>query len=290
MSIRTVTFKSVLYGAARRHGLDPARADLTQEQADSITEYINAWLEQFWFHGWWPEWTYTEERQYRADWSENLTYIEGDEVYLESTDTYYRALAADKNSYKNPAVETSYWEVASDLDKYVARDQAWETNEIGMAVAAWKNNPRISDTPYPLTFRDGPNGIEFDKDAPSKVWLRFLPPAPVFTATPWNATDTYPTGSIVYYTTNGECYINNTGLTIPVNEAPTTNTYWTKIDFPAILAQPIKMATRADMLREDDQMTAADKAEDRAWERLIHAYDRVSIKEGGNTQATVRTR
>lgn len=59
--MRTVTFQSVLHGAARMLGMDPAR-DLTFPQAATLTEYIQTRFDEAVGFEFWPELMATEER------------------------------------------------------------------------------------------------------------------------------------------------------------------------------------------------------------------------------------
>jgi len=59
--MKTCTFKSVLWGATRRLGMDPAK-NLLADQAETLTEYINARLKEAWEHQDWPALCRIEER------------------------------------------------------------------------------------------------------------------------------------------------------------------------------------------------------------------------------------
>jgi hypothetical protein len=54
-------FRDVLWGLAKRRGLDPAK-DLHGEQADAYATYINTGVAKLWHAVDWPEWTRTEAR------------------------------------------------------------------------------------------------------------------------------------------------------------------------------------------------------------------------------------
>jgi hypothetical protein len=59
--MRAVKFKSVLWGAALRMGLDPSR-NLLNDQAATLTEYINSRVREGWEFQDWPAVCPTEER------------------------------------------------------------------------------------------------------------------------------------------------------------------------------------------------------------------------------------
>ena len=77
---RTVTFQSVLYGVARRKGLDPTTL-LPPGEARTLTEYINAAYQFCWRHYQWPESVTVETATATSSviaWSGATTYRLGD--------------------------------------------------------------------------------------------------------------------------------------------------------------------------------------------------------------------
>lgn len=59
--MRRVSFQSVLHGAARLAGLEPAR-DLREPLLSTLLEHINQRVGEGWRWDFWPEWTLTESR------------------------------------------------------------------------------------------------------------------------------------------------------------------------------------------------------------------------------------
>jgi len=59
--MKTCTFKSVLFGVARRLGVDPSK-NLLADQAETLTEYINSRVKEAWEHQDWPALCRIEER------------------------------------------------------------------------------------------------------------------------------------------------------------------------------------------------------------------------------------
>jgi len=96
--MRTVTYQSVLWGAARLLGLDPTR-DLNGQTAARLTEYINRAVSKGWRFGQWPEWTLTEQRYFRPEYDATEavpapTAAAPQERYYIAADRYYQALQA----------------------------------------------------------------------------------------------------------------------------------------------------------------------------------------------------
>lgn len=125
--MRTVTFKSVLHGSARLLGMNPAR--LGDIAAAQLAEYINQYVRFGHQWEWWPEWTLTEQRYYRAAWASGTTYgaptaTATEEIFYFPAGKYYQSLVA-ANTGNAPAtlsgteyVENSaYWaECAAQYD------------------------------------------------------------------------------------------------------------------------------------------------------------------------------
>jgi len=85
--MRTVTFQSVLDGAASRIGLDPTQT-IQASTASALTEYINTRTRFAWEAYKWPELSCVEKRSFRAPYSAALEYPVGSEVLFENN--YYR--------------------------------------------------------------------------------------------------------------------------------------------------------------------------------------------------------
>lgn len=96
--MRTVTFKSILRGVVMALGYDPDKT-LDAAMANQVTEFVNNRLETGWKYAWWSEWTYTEQRQYRANYSSATAYAAPTltaavEVFFQASGKYYQALQA----------------------------------------------------------------------------------------------------------------------------------------------------------------------------------------------------
>ena len=265
--MRTVTFQSVLYGVATRLGLEPAN-NLQTNQAAALTEYIGDRLERAWELEKWPEWTLAEERQYREDYDAGTAYVVGDEVYYETENAYYRATAPGTG---NLPTATSFWEAATDLNMYVAREQSWEENALGEVWGVYLADPLTTMRPRRVGFWESPEGIQVDTSA-TKVWIEFGKVAPRFTASPYDAATAYAAGELVYDADSGECYLALTGST---GVAVTDTGTWEVQSFPYILAKYVKLGAIADALREDEEFDKGLAAEAMAQDALFDAIEKV---------------
>jgi hypothetical protein len=277
--MKTTKFKDVLITLARKCGLDPDTNDLSPAEAATLCEFLNERAEEVAGFAWWPELTLTEERFYRADWAAATTYAIGDEVYYADTDAYYVALLAGTN--KQPDTETTYWEEADELDRYVP----WQldgTTMIAEVRACYKNNPRTSvDNPYPLAFELSENGVQMSTLAGTSVFLLFRSTPPRFTTTAYSAATNYDIDDLVYLESSKQCY---RCFQAGIGQSPATETtYWEEILFPAIWRASVIQGAYADWLEEDGQQEKALVAEAKFAKLLADAAD----KYGPNERAKV---
>jgi len=245
--MRTVTFKSVLYGALAGLGVEPDASTPSAAQIAKYTRFINMRVREACFHAFWPDWLLCEQREYRATWASGTTYALGAEVYYNST--YYTSLQA-ANTNKNPVTETTWWEETTDLEKYVDLDQAGET-AIGTVRRVATRNPWSSTKPGILSFTMANDRVYVSDLAPAQVYVEFRKRPPEFTGAAYSAGTGYVIGDIVYYSTTGECYIC---IQAGTGKTPSSETaYWTKVDFPECWANFVMLAAYADGLRSDGQ-------------------------------------
>lgn len=149
--MRTVTFQSVLYAAARLLGMNPAR-DLNPERAATLTEYLNRHVANGWRWDFWPEWLLTEKRRYRPAYSaaENIT--AGTERYFIADGKYYQALRDQSPATQAPATLTggsyvensAYW--AASAQSYPGSD--WATGTVYTVTAGAATKVRDPLTGY----------------------------------------------------------------------------------------------------------------------------------------------
>lgn len=282
--MRTVTFRSVLWGIAYRLSLDPGK-NLPADVARALTEYVNTRVRKAWNLFAWPAWTWTEERRYRADYDAATAYAEGEEVYYPTDGNYYRATQATTG---NAPTNATYWEEATDLDRYVALDQDWQAHEIGEVLGVYADDPRTTSRPRPVEWWESPNGIQVSDEAGDSVWIEFREPAPVFTTTAWATATDYDLGDLVYLSATGECYkaiAEGSG-----NNPAESPLEWARVKLPACLAEYVKGAAQADALREDQNMDKAAIVEGLALDHLYDEIDSARRARRQNTQWTAKVR
>ena len=122
--MRTVTFLSVLEAIAFKvHGT----ADLLPTQdAAAFTASLNEHVRECWERVFWPEWTLTEQRYYRAAWTA-ASYSSGAEVYHAATNAYYQAnTSATGTDVPGTSVKWTLLS-GSDLRRYISLDQTGQT-------------------------------------------------------------------------------------------------------------------------------------------------------------------
>ena len=263
--MRTVSFQSVLNGVATRMGLEPS-ANFQLNQAAALTEYITDRLAQAWEIASWPEWTTSEQRQFRASWSAATTYALGAEVYDPGQNAYYRSLQA--GNLNHVVTATTWWTPATNLQTYIAHEQSWETNKLGNVWAVYLDDPHTIDRPRLCSWWEGPEGIWVQGSA-TKVWVEFSLRPPLFTTTAWDSAITYALDDLVYHAPN--CY-KATGPSTGVT--PGTNGSWQQQSFPYILSRPVKLVAIADALREDQSLDKASAWDLQSGQALLEALDR----------------
>ncbi|MFY8268838.1 MAG: hypothetical protein ACOVLK_05505, partial [Terrimicrobiaceae bacterium] len=112
--MRTVTFQSVLDGAAARIGLDPTQT-IQPSTASALTEYINTRTRFAWEAYKWPELSAIEKRQFRPTYEAAVAYAVGAEVFY--LGKYYRKITVGLAGVL-PTV-TATWTSAATLTDFV---------------------------------------------------------------------------------------------------------------------------------------------------------------------------
>lgn len=141
--MRSVTFQSVLNGAAAKLGMDPLR-DLNPARAASLTEYVNERVKEAWKFEFWPEWTVTEQRYYRDVYDAAKAVVSADERVFLADGCYYQALRLQTPAAQPPAILTGATYVENSA--FWARSQAsyagpdWATG-LNLAVGDKVRNP-----------------------------------------------------------------------------------------------------------------------------------------------------
>jgi len=269
--MRTVTFQSVLWGVATRRGLDPS-VNLLTDAAAALTEYINEDLRLRWEKYEWPELCRLEERYFRADWAVGTAYAVGDEVWDGTMEEYYVCVKAGTG---HAVTDGEYWEALTEFDRYVGWEQAGET-ALGDVMGVWEENPLTASAPGRLKFLLDADGVHVSAST-STVWIRHRLRPSVFTSTVWSASTTYAVGDLVYVAAAGECYVSIQGGS---NKSPSSNAdYWTKVNFPYVLAPAVKLGAYAASLDEDGQSDKAKVMRGLADDRMMDEFDKLSAQQ-----------
>jgi hypothetical protein len=109
-------------------------------------------------------------------------------------------------------------------------------------------------------------GIRLPSTAADEVWIRYRPPAPVFSLIPWDAGAQYQEGDLAYVPGTGDTYV---ALADSENERPEDNaTVWSRQTFPDFLYNYVKAGSHADMTGEDIAKAQSDALAERELERL----------------------
>lgn len=270
--MNTVAFRTVLWGVARRLGLKP-NENLSPDQAETITDYINTELATAWLEFPWPQLVLCEQRWFRPVW-EVAAYDAGDEVFHEDTGAYWRAVA-DVLGVDVPGVSPD-WVQITELDRYVAYAQPG-MSPIGEVLGAWDRNPRVHSAAQLVPYWLSDAGVQFAAEAaPVMVWLEFRRRVSEFTAELYEANRTYLAGERVYFPDNGECY-----LAIDASEdadPPHSAEVWQHVPMPAFLSRYVTEAATALALDEDGQSDKARKRRTEAELLLTRAMQQYSAQ------------
>lgn len=284
--MRTVPFQSILNWLARR--MLGSEANLTNEFAAAYVDMINTAVRECWERDFWPEWTTTEQRQYRPAFPNPI-----ESLILQGTEylyagAYYRAL---HNTNNNPTDSPSNWEQcgvngAAIIDAVLPLDQDEQT-PIGTPQSLHRRDPRIFAVPCEVRFALSPRGLEVSAPALelAQPWLTFRQRPPVFTATAW--VNSAAAGQTFYYAPAGECYLalaDNTA--VPGSE----DAKWQLIPMPYVLAEAVKRFAYADALRDDGQNDKASMEEDFAEDDLATEWTKQEAQCGLYRTFAVHTR
>jgi hypothetical protein len=97
---------------------------------------------------------------------------------------------------------------ANHIISYDALPSDGATTLIGKVLKVYLNDPTLHWGPIDTPFRMYDRGYHVGFDHGPNVWVKYLPRAPKFTATEWDAARTYKKNEVTYLPTTGECYIS----------------------------------------------------------------------------------
>jgi hypothetical protein len=246
--MRSVTFQSVLDGAASRIGLDPTQT-IQPSTASALTEYINTRTRFAWEAYKWPELSAIEKRQFRPTFDAAATYASGDEVFY--LGNYYRKTGSGAVGVL-PAV-TATWTVATSLTDFVRSidfDQTFTAasgttaaTPIGEVLHVYRQDPRVVRYAERVNFWVTDSGAivgptQFTNATPNEVFVEFTIRPTMF------------------------------------------NTASNSEAFPRVLSEYVKFASAADALREDGQFDKAAYMDGLAVDALQKEIDIIELKQG----------
>lgn len=258
--MRTVPFQKIIRRMALKCGITPDSEDYTEELIELLVEGLNTGLQSAWKAARWPDACLVEERQFAADWDASETYAEGDIVYHD--DQYYVALQASTN--EDPTTATTYWEVTSDYDVFIDREQAWEDNEIGEFLTFTDRDPRKSQIPFYYLASIVHDGAWLTATCSgSTVWVYFRKVCPRFGWAEWADDETYAAGDLVIGS-DEECYKCVAASTGSDPTTDATHAYWVKVEFPESFERWAMHYAKAVYLRDDGQDDKATAEEESA--------------------------
>jgi hypothetical protein len=246
--MRSVTFQSVLDGAAARIGLDPTQT-IQPSTASALTEYINTRTRFAWEAYKWPELSAIEKRQFRPTYEAAVAYAVGSEVFY--LGQYYRKIAAGLAGVL-PTV-TATWTSAATLTDFVrsidfdqtftATSSATKATPIGEVMHVYRQDPRVVRYAERVNFWVTDSGAivgptQFTNATPNEVYVEFT--------------------------------IRPTMFNTSSNDA----------DFPRVISEYVKFSSAADALREDGQFDKASYMDGLAADALQKEMDIIELKQG----------
>lgn len=246
--MRSVTFQSVLDGAASRIGLDPTQT-IQPSTASALTEYINTRTRFAWEAYKWPELSAIEKRQFRPTFDAAATYASGAEVFY--LGNYYRKTGTGAVGVL-PTV-TATWTVATSLTDFVRSidfDQSFTAasgstaaTPIGEVLHVYRQDPRVVRYAERVNFWVTDSGAivgptQFTNATPNEVFVEFTIRPTMF------------------------------------------NTASNSAEFPRVLSEYVKFSAAADALREDGQFDKAAYMDGLAVDALQKEIDIIELKQG----------
>jgi hypothetical protein len=273
VEVRSVTFKSVLWGVALRAGLDPS-LNLQVNQAQALVEYINSRLREGWEWNDWPELCRIEERAFAYDYDPVVSYVAGDVVWSPVEREYYICVQAGTGQ---AVTDLNFWEptMIEESERKVEHRQPGRT-VIGTMFNIYSVNPDAFQNAREVEWVERSEGFLCGGKSKT-VWCYFRLEPVMFTEEPYDASRTYQEGDLVYDAVTGEVYRAVTGS----QGQPVSNVvFWELVRFPRVLAEYVKVAAYADGLREDGQQEKAQVEEARAEQIILSEWDKVSFQAG----------
>lgn len=229
-------------GVIRMRDWDPEAYTLGSATRATFTQAANDALRRAYGYQKWPTLMRTEARRYRPTWDTDATYETGQEVWW--LDAYWRAL--QDHDGEEPAEGSAYWEKPEDFVPFIAFEQPWEEwafdiNGVDLKAFAWGLDPRQHPGMRAIDGCDlWMDSVVLPQGSPDRVWVRFVPRAPVISFEEYAAGRTYAAAEACYVTAAGRSYV---ALKAATGKNPVTETdYWREVGVPAFLSPYVRMA------------------------------------------------
>jgi len=289
MALRMVKAGKIADGTVRLMGWEPDAYTLSGRDRETLTDSVNEGLAELYGAQKWPQLVRVELRTYRPAHSMTETYAAGNEVWLADAEAdeggdYWKALAA--NTGVLPADGGGVWERAEELIKFIALEQDWEAwaideNGVDLEDFAFEDDPRVNPDLHPIEgCRFWMDSVILPKEAPKRVYVKFVPRRPAVDYTEWLVGTAYVRGDVRYRTATGTCYTalrDNTGAT-----PETSPDDWAEVGIPEIFAVYLKLRALAAWKTEDDgRGKAVAAAEDELGRLADRCITRQNVRQGG---------
>lgn len=243
------------------------------------------------------------------DWAAGVSQLVGDIVRNPSDGYWYGCFTA--HTTVGTSMDLTKYGILALFERYVSLDQTGQTPIGEVKSVSWWN-PRLGQRrPAFLPFKVTDRGIEPRNGAmqgaagwywpwtggnafgtgfiPSQVWVEFRKRAPQFSSTSWVNGGTYFKDDVVVndgVNQDGECYkalVDSPGNTL------SDTTKWEKQLCPKILANFVRRAAAADLLRPAGQHEKSRAEDTPAFEFLLQARDIAFDSQGQTEVATAET-
>lgn len=284
MTMTTIAYQHVLELWASVCGI--AIGDVTDTQRARFNRFFNRAIRRGWNWYFWPVLCELEERWLRDAWVAGA-YAAAAEVVHDGV--YYVATDA-VTSGDVPGVSAK-WSVITELDPYVAYDQAGKTG-FDHVVEIFNANPRTTRQASRLDWQYDERGAWIRSSAVSpSVWVKFRRRCPVYSGVDYSAEATYGAGQTRFYSSESTGFEGDFWTTVQstsAGESPETHpAKWTKLEVPDFLGDFAANAAKLLELEGDAGFERAMLANGEAWAWLYDERDRVQDRSGNVRRARV---
>lgn len=196
------------------------------------------------------------------NWASGTAYAVGDIIFYPVDNTYYQCHTAHTSSGTLIPTATGgneRWGALAPFDRYIAFDQAWETNLIGDCFDVKTDNPKVNRRWRSVPWSVSENGVQVEEPA-TRVFVQFRRPRPRLKGNIFDATLTYAVGDQVYWDNNetetGNFY--DCIATTTAGQDPTdTPASWALVEIPEFFQQHLIMECSSRAMLNDERTDMA---------------------------------